>query len=71
MIEIKLLPEKILIYRHMKNLTQEKLGILLGYDKNVAKQIINNWEKGRREPNLSHVIKLCDAFEITVGDFLR
>lgn len=51
--------------RKQKNLTQQELADKL----NVTDSAISNWENGRRLPDYSILINLCDALDITVNDF--
>lgn len=49
------------------NYSGEELGKLVG----VSKQTISHWEKGRYEPNLAQVVKLCTIFGVSSDDLLR
>ena len=51
--------------RISKNWSMEYLGKLVG----VSDQTISNWERGRNQPSIKHLIKLADIFEVTV-DYL-
>lgn len=50
--------------RHEKNLTQQELANKLG----VTDRAISNWENGRRLPDYSIIIELCNILEISLNE---
>lgn len=48
-----------------KGLKQAELGVAL----NTTDDTIFSWEKGRAEPSIEMLIKLCDFFEVS-ADYL-
>jgi transcriptional regulator with XRE-family HTH domain len=46
--------------RKAKGLSQEALGTALG---GISKQSVSHWEKGRYEPNIVQLQKLCDVLD--------
>lgn len=53
--------------RKIKNLTQEKLGELLG----VTDSTISKWERGVNAPDISVLNKLSDILEVSVREILN
>lgn len=51
--------------RISKNWSMEYLGKLVG----VSDQTISNWERGRNQPSIKHLIELADIFGVSV-DYL-
>ncbi|PNY18218.1 MULTISPECIES: helix-turn-helix domain-containing protein [Streptococcus] len=58
-------PERLKKLRKEKRLTQKELGERLGVKQNT----FTNWENGKREPNLSIILKLAEILE-TSTDYL-
>lgn len=48
--------------RDMRGMTQDELSRLVGVDRVT----IANWEAGKTEPKLSHVLRLAEALKTTV-----
>lgn len=55
--------------RKNKNLTQEKLGILIGLDEFVASSRINRYEKGVHLPDLTTLGHIADVLDVPVAYF--
>ena len=53
--------------RKSKNLTQEKLGSILG----VTDNVISKWERGITAPDLSLLNKLSEVLEISISELLN
>jgi len=56
----------ILELRKEKNMTQKELSEKIG----VTDRAISKWENGRGMPDLSLLIPLCDALEISINELL-
>lgn len=54
-------------YRESANLTQPKLGELLG----VATNTVRNWELGKFEPNITQMRKVCTLFNLSIAELLN
>ena len=54
-------------YRESANLTQPKLGEILG----VATNTVRNWELGKFEPNITQMRKLCTLFNLSIAEMLN
>lgn len=52
--------------RKSRGITMKELGELVG----VSESAIGNYEKGRRIPNYEMLLKLSEALNCSVGDFL-
>ena len=57
----------LLLYRKQANMTQKELASKL----NVSINNIGHWEKGRTEPNIDTLLKICEIFDISLDDLLR
>ena len=53
-------------YRRSLNLTQAKLGILLG----VTQAIVGCWERGVKQPTISNFVKLARALGVSELELL-
>ena len=60
------LSEKILCYRKSAGLSQEELAARVG----VSRQAVSKWETGESTPELSKVVLLARAFQITTDQLL-
>lgn len=60
------LPERILLYRRKKGLSQEKVSEYMG----VSRQAVTKWENGISRPSSDHLIRLAQLFEIKVDVLL-
>lgn len=60
------LGKQIKILRITKDLTQKQLADMLG----VGSYIVSNIEKGRTEPDIETIKKLCVIFDITSDELL-
>ncbi len=60
------LGKQIKIMRITKDLTQKQLADMLG----VGSYIVSNIEKGRTEPDIETIKKLCVIFDITSDELL-
>ena len=58
--------ENLKTLRKSKGLSQEELAIRL----NVVRQTISKWEKGLSVPDADLLIKIADAFEVSVSELL-
>lgn len=56
-----------MLYRKQANMTQKELASKL----NVSINNIGHWEKGRTEPNIDTLLKICEIFDISLDDLLR
>lgn len=54
-------------YRESANLTQPRLGEILG----VATNTVRNWELGKFEPNITQMRKLCTLFNLSIAEMLN
>ena len=45
---------------------QEDIAEQLG----VTKQTISNWEKGKRTPDINHLIKLANIYQVTLDNLI-
>ena len=45
---------------------QEDIATQLG----VTKQTISNWEKGKRTPDINHLIKLANIYQVTLDSLI-
>ena len=45
---------------------QEDIAEQLG----VTKQTISNWEKGKRTPDINHLIKLANIYQVTLDSLI-
>ena len=45
---------------------QEEIATKLG----VTKQTISNWEKGKRTPDINHLIKLANIYQVTLDSLI-
>lgn len=63
---IMTLSEKILYYRKSAGLSQEELAARVG----VSRQAVSKWETGESTPELSKVVLLARAFQITTDQLL-
>jgi transcriptional regulator with XRE-family HTH domain len=54
-------------YRNAAHLSQKELAAQLG----VTPTRLCNWENNRHEPNISMLVKLCEALEVSPDDFLQ
>ena len=59
--------EKIHRLRKAKNLTQGKLGAMLG----LSAQAVSKWERGETMPDIMLLPEICDIFEISIDSLLR
>lgn len=66
MINNSIFPQRLKKLRKEKGLTQKELGERLGVKQNT----FTNWENGKREPNLSTILKLAEILETTTDDLL-
>lgn len=48
-------------------MTQKQVAAML----NVVESCYANWEKGRTEPNIAMLRKLCDLFEISLDELIN
>ena len=53
--------------RHLQQMTQRQLAEALG----VSDKTVSKWECGKGLPEVSLMLPLCDALDITVNDLLR
>ena len=53
-------------YRIQAKMTQKALAEKLG----VSMNNIGHWEKGRTEPDIDTLLKLCKIFDITIEELL-
>jgi transcriptional regulator with XRE-family HTH domain len=58
--------ENLKIIRKTKGLSQEELAIRL----NVVRQTISKWEKGLSVPDADMLIRIAEAFEVSVSEIL-
>lgn len=58
--------ENLYYYRKQEKLTQSQLAQKIG----VSTNNIGHWEKGRTEPNIDTLLKLCDIFGVTIEELL-
>ena len=49
-----------------RNLTQERLAMLLG----VSRQAISKWESGKAYPEMDKLLMICDLFGCTLDDLV-
>lgn len=63
------LPRRLKQARKAAKLTQEKLGVLAGLDELVAGARINQYERGRHEPNSLMVQNLAKVLHLPVAYF--
>lgn len=61
-----LFKDNLLRLREMYNITQETVADVIG----LTPQVIGLYEKGKREPNLSNLIKLARFFQVSIDDLL-
>lgn len=66
MVNNSIFPQRLKKFRKEKGLTQKELGERLGVKQNT----FTNWENGKREPNLSTILKLAEILETTTDDLL-
>ncbi|OHY29209.1 transcriptional regulator [Streptococcus parauberis] len=66
MVNNSIFPQRLKKLRKEKGLTQKELGERLGVKQNT----FTNWENGKREPNLSTILKLAEILETTTDDLL-
>lgn len=52
--------------RKMNQLTQEELALKVG----VSREVITKWENGKMDPSLKSVVKLAEAFMVSVDELL-
>ena len=57
----------LLLYRKQANMTQKELASKL----NVSINNIGHWEKGRTEPNIDTLLKICEIFDISLDELLK
>lgn len=55
--------------RKAKNLTQEKLGLMIGLDEFVASSRINRYEKGVHLPDLTTLANIAKALNVPPAYF--
>lgn len=55
--------------RKAKNLTQEKLGVMIGLDEFVASSRINRYEKGVHLPDLTTLNNIARVLEVSPAYF--
>lgn len=67
---MKTLGERIRTIREAKGLTQNDLAIRCGWD-TAGQGRIGNYEKDRREPNLSDLRKIATALQVSLVDLLE
>lgn len=58
--------ENLLLLRTKAKLTQKDLAQKVG----VTVNNIGHWEKGRTEPNIETLLKICSIFDITIEELL-
>ena len=58
--------DNLLFYRNQAKMTQKVLAGKLG----VSINNIGHWEKGRTEPNIDMLLKICEIFSVTTEDLL-
>lgn len=56
--------------RKVKNLTQEKLGIMIGLDEFVASARMNRYEKGVHLPDLGTLERIAKVLDVPPAYFL-
>ena len=56
--------------RIRKNLTQMRLGLMLGYGKTTADTVVQKWEYGEKPIPLKHFRKLSEILEIPLEKFI-
>ncbi|EPU98761.1 helix-turn-helix domain-containing protein [Streptococcus dysgalactiae subsp. dysgalactiae] len=66
MVNNSIFPQRLKKLRKEKGLTQKELGERLGVKQNT----FTNWENGKREPNLSTILKLAEILETTTDNLL-
>ena len=65
--KIAIIGQRIKAARKAKAITQEELGVVLGY----TKQNISNWERGRYMPPSSILEKLCETLNMEIDNLYR
>jgi transcriptional regulator with XRE-family HTH domain len=55
--------------RTIKKLTQQQLGMLLGLDQNNASARVNQYERGKHEPDYDTLKRIADLLELPVSYF--
>lgn len=56
--------------RIRKQLTQQRLGLMLGYQKNTADTVVQKWEYGQKPIPLKHFRKLSQILEVPLEKFI-
>jgi len=54
------------MYRKQFKMTQKELAEKL----EVSVNNVGHWEKGRTEPNINTLLKICEIFNISIEDLL-
>jgi len=58
--------DNLFFYRNQAKMTQKTLAEKLG----VSTNNIGHWEKGRTEPDINTLLKICTIFEIGIEELL-
>ncbi len=64
---MKNLSEQIKRIRKQRGLSQKELGQRIG----VSQQVMTNYERGLREPNLETLLKIAGALDVSVEDLIK
>lgn len=59
--------KNLLYFRKNANMTQETLAKKLG----VSTNNIGHWEKGRTEPNIDMLLKICEVLNVTIDELIN
>jgi transcriptional regulator with XRE-family HTH domain len=63
------LPERLKQARMKKGMTQQKLGELLGLDPNNASARMNQYERGKHNPDYTTMKRISDILDVPVSYF--
>lgn len=61
------LAENIKYLRKQEGMTQKEFAEFVGYN---SRSGVSLWEEGRREPELSTIIKIAEVFHVTLDDLI-
>jgi transcriptional regulator with XRE-family HTH domain len=59
-VKVRFDPTRLRDLRKGKDLTQSRLGVLLGLGRN---HLVSDWETGRRKPRIESIERICDVLE--------
>jgi len=62
--------EELKAYRQARGLTQKALGLKLGYPKNSAEKVVQQWEYDRQPIPIKHFRKLSGILDIPLEKFI-